>query len=153
MHHLHVIIQAACRQEALGAVRTVERPGVLLHVSLQACHSVENLSTVRTGRLPPTCHVLVDSSVRQQGGFHGESTGAVGTLVGSLLGVNSNMSDQVTRLFELPVAEGAGVEPDPLLQPRPDQMFSHLTIFQPVSQHHLTMLLVERSLALLSKSS
>ena len=116
---------------------------MLLDVSLQTCHRVEDLSTVRTGRLSPTCHVLVDPSVGQQGRFNGESAGAVGALVGSLLGVNPNVADEVARLLELPVAEGAGVKPDALLQPSPHQVLPHLPILQTIGQHHLTMLLVE----------
>ena len=129
----------------------MERPGVLLYVSFQACHGVENLSTVRTGWLSPTCHVLVDPSVRQQGRFDGECPRAVGTLVRSLLGVNPNMSDEIARLLELPVAECAGIEPDPLLQPGPHQVLSHLPILQTISQDHLAMLV--EGLALLPKSS
>ena len=64
----------------------------------------------------------------------------MGALVWSLLGVNPNMSDEVARFLELSVAEGAGVEPDPLLQPGPDQVFPHLPILQPVSEHHLAKL-------------
>ena len=115
MNHLSVPVQTACCQKTLRAVRTVQRLSVLLYVSLQTCHGVENLSTVRTGRLSPTCHVLVDPSVRQQGRLYGEGTGAVGALVRSLLGVNPNVSDEIARLLELPVAERAGVKPHSLL--------------------------------------
>ena len=75
----------------------------------------------------------------------------MGTLVRSLLGVNPNVSDEIARLLELPVAERAGVKPHSLLQPSPDQVFSHLTILKTVSQHHLSMLRL-KNLAL-SKSS
>ena len=67
----------------------------------------------------------------------------MGALVGSLLGVDPNVADKVARLLELPVAEGARVKPDALLQPSPHQVFPHLPILETIGQHHLTMLLVE----------
>ena len=130
----------------------MKRPGMLLHVSLQACHRVENLSALWTRRLPPTGHVLVDPSVGQQGRLHREGPGAVGALVRSLLSVDPHMADQVAWLLELSVAEGARVEPDSLLQPGLHQVLPHLAVLQAVSQHHLALLLWE-CLALLTKSS
>ena len=125
---------------------------MLLQVSLQACHCVENLSALWTRRLSPTGHVLVDPGVSQQGGLHREGPGAVGALVRSLLSVDPHMADQVAWLLELSVAEGARVEPDSLLQPGLHQVLPHLAVLQAVSQHHLALVVWE-GLALLTKSS
>ena len=97
---LPVLVKRPRGQEGLTAQITGYRVLVSLHVGLVRGLAVESFPTLQTQRLVPVTDVLVDLEVRQQRALHSESSGAVVTFEGFLLGVYSDVSHKITRFLE-----------------------------------------------------
>ena len=98
---LFVFLQSSGGDE--GLVTLIARDGVLVlfEVGLVGRVAVEYFTTFTAGRFLPGTQVLVDLHVSYQRALHCEGSITLATLERFVLGVNPQVSDQVTRLLEL----------------------------------------------------
>ena len=87
--------------ESLATLITGHWVLVLLEVGLVGRVAVEYFATFNTGRLLPSTEVLVYLHVSDQSALHRKGPGALAALEGFVLGVDPEVSDQVTWLLEL----------------------------------------------------
>ena len=102
MDQLLVFLEGPGSDERLATLITGHRVLVLLEVGLVGRVAVEYFATFNTGRLLPSTEGLVYLHVSDQGALHSEGPGTLAALEGFVLGVDPEVSDQVTRLLELP---------------------------------------------------
>ena len=98
---LLVFLQSSGSDKSLGTL--IARHGVLMlfQVGLVGSMTVEYFTTFITGRLLPSTEVLMDLHMSDQCALHCEGSRALVTLEGLILGVDPQVSDQVTGLLEL----------------------------------------------------
>ena len=98
---LFVFLQSPGGDESLVTLIAGHGVLVLLQVGLVGRVAVEYFATFIAGRFLPRTEVLVDLHMSYQCALHGEGAGALAALEGLVLGVNPQVSDQVTGLLEL----------------------------------------------------
>ena len=98
---LFVLLQCSSGDESL--VTLIARDGVLVlfEVGLVGRVAVEYFPAFIAGRFLPGTEVLVDLHVGDQRALHSEGAGTLGALEGFVLGVDPQVSDQVTGLLKL----------------------------------------------------
>ena len=96
-----MFLEGPSSDERLATLITGHRVLVLLEMGLVGRVAVEYFATFIAGRFLPGTEVLVDLHMSYQGALHSEGPGTLAALEGFVLGVDSEVSDQVTRLLEL----------------------------------------------------
>ena len=101
MDQLLVFLQSPSGDKSLMTLITRHGVLVLFEVGLVGRVAVEYFTTFVAGRFLPRTQVLVDLHMSDQCTLHCEGSGTLATLEWLVLGVNPQVSDQVTGLFEL----------------------------------------------------
>ena len=100
---LFVFLESPGGDESLMALITGNGVFVLLQVGLVGGVTVEYFATFHTGRFLPGTECLVYLHVSYQSTLYCEGPRTLAALERFVLGVDPQMSDQVTRLLELSV--------------------------------------------------